>query len=167
MLVPIESHREEAAVMPGGETDSGTGTIGGPSGESPDHAPGTLLLKRHFTGENLPLVRAQVEDTAAAAGLCGVRLGEFTLAVSEIAANAVEHAGGQGRLELRRLAHELECRITDNGPGFTPTLPELLPGLGTCPGRGLWLAHLVTDRMTVTTDITGAGAEVTLAVRLG
>lgn len=157
--------------MPGGETDretdSGTGTIGGPGHETPGRAPGTLLLKRHFTGENLPLVRAQVEDTAAAAGLGGVRLGEFTLAVSEIATNAVEHAGGQGRLELRRLPHELECRVTDSGPGFTPAIPELLPGLtGTCPGRGLWLAHLVTDRLTVRTARRGAGAEVTLAMRL-
>lgn len=159
-------------MTPGGETDSGTDTIGGPGGDTPGRgpcpAPETLLLKRHFTGENLPQVRAQVEDTAAAAGLGGVRLGEFTLAVSEIAANAVEHAGGQGRLELRRLPHELECRITDNGPGFTPAIPELLPGLtDNCPGRGLWLAHLVTDRLTVTTDLTGTGAEVTLAVRLG
>lgn len=162
--------------MPGGETDSGADTsCGSPgggdgrkAGDGLDLAPETLLLKRHFTGETLPQVRAQVEDTAAAAGLGGVRLGEFTLAVSEIAANAVEHAGGRGRLELRRLPHELECRITDNGPGFTPALPELLPGLpDSCPGRGLWLAHLVTDRLTVTTDTTGAGAEVTLAIRLG
>nr|WP_119590830.1 ATP-binding protein [Streptomyces scabiei] len=167
MLVPIESHREEAAVMPGGETDSGTGTIGGPGHEAPGRAPGTLLLKRHFTGENLPQVRVQVGATAAAAGLGGVRLGEFTLAVSEIATNAVEHAGGQGHLELRRLPHELECRITDSGPGFVPAIPELLPGLtGTCPGRGLWLAHLVTDRLTVRTARRGAGAEVTLAMRL-
>lgn len=154
--------------MPGGKTDGEAGARGGPGDDGPDIAPETLLLRRHFTGETLPQVRAQVEDTAAAAGLGGVRLGEFTLAVSEIATNAVEHAGGQGRLELRRLPHELECRITDNGPGFTPTIPELLPGLTEgCPGRGLWLAHLVTDRLTVTTDTTGAGAEVTLAVRLG
>ncbi|WP_234379730.1 ATP-binding protein [Streptomyces caniscabiei] len=171
MSVPIDTHREEAAVMPGGERKGGagaTGAVAGSGGEAPPLPPETLLLRRHFTGENLPQVRAQVEDTAAAAGLGGVRLGEFTLAVSEIAANAVEHAGGQGRLELRLLPHELECRITDNGPGFTPAIPELLPGLtGTCPGRGLWLAHLVTDRLTVTTAMTGAGAEVTLAVRLG
>ncbi|WP_143673385.1 ATP-binding protein, partial [Streptomyces griseiscabiei] len=114
--------------MPGGKTGSEAGSEAGRTGgRDGDGAPGptpeTLLLKRHFTGENLPQVRAQVEDTAAAAGLGGVRLGEFTLAVSEIAANAVEHAGGQGRLELRRLPHELECRITDDGPGFTPTIP--------------------------------------------
>lgn len=78
--------------MPGGETDGGAGTIGGPGGDAPGLTAETLLLTRHFTGENLPQVRAQVEDTAAAAGLGGVRLGEFTLAVSEIAANAVEHA---------------------------------------------------------------------------
>ncbi|WP_308010689.1 ATP-binding protein [Streptomyces sp. AC495_CC817] len=169
MPVPIDTHREEAAVMPGGERNGGALTTGGASGDAPALPRATLLLKRHFTGENLPQVRAQVEDTAAAAGLGGVRLGEFTLAVSEIAANAVEHAGGQGRLELRLLPHELECRITDDGPGFTPAIPEL-PGLtGTCPGRGLWLAHLVTDRLTVRTDTTGAGAgaEVTLAMRLG
>ncbi|MDX3641813.1 ATP-binding protein [Streptomyces sp. MB09-02B] len=156
--------------MPGGERNGGARTTGGAGGDAPVLPRETLLLKRHFTGENLPQVRAQVEDTAAAAGLGGVRLGEFTLAVSEIAANAVEHAGGQGRLELRLLPHELECRITDDGPGFTPAIPELLPGLtDTCPGRGLWLADLVTDRLTVTTDVTGAGAgaEVTLAVRLG
>ncbi|MDT0572540.1 ATP-binding protein [Streptomyces sp. DSM 3412] len=178
MFVPIDTHREEAAVMPGGERNGGVRATGGAGGDAPALPPETLLLKRHFTAENLPLVRAQVEDTAAAAGLGGVRLGEFTLAVSEIAANAVEHAGGQGRLELRLLPHELECRITDDGPGFTPAIPELLPGLtGTCPGRGLWLAHLVTDRLTVTTDTVGAGAgagtgtgtgtEVTLAMRLG
>lgn len=157
--------------MPGGETDGGTGTTGGPGGgavEAPVAGPETLLLKRHFTGENLPQVRAQVEDTAAAAGLGGVRLGEFTLAVSEIASNAVEHAGGHGQLELRRLPDELECRITDHGPGFVPAIPELLPGLTEgCRGRGLWLAHLVTDRLTVTTDTTGEGTAVTLAMRLG
>ncbi|MFJ7047730.1 ATP-binding protein [Streptomyces sp. NPDC101112] len=178
----FDPHREEAAAMPGGQTDGGTGDTGGPSGSvlgapvdppagtsvggAPDRR-GTLLLTRHFTGENLALVRAQVEDAAAAAGLGGVRLGEFTLAVSEIAANAVEHAGGRGRLELRRLPDELECRITDDGPGFVPAIPELLPGLTEgCRGRGLWLAHLVTDRLTVTPDTTGTGAEVTLALRL-
>ncbi|GHH83517.1 ATP-binding protein [Streptomyces capitiformicae] len=156
--------------MPRGETDGGTEgpCTEGPYAEGPALAPETLLLKRHFTADNLPQVRAQVEDTAAAAGLTGVRLGEFTLAVSEIATNAVEHAGGQGHLELRRLPTELECRITDHGPGFTPTLPDLLPGLtSNCPGRGLWLAHLVTDRLTVTTDGAEAGSTVTLAMRLG
>ncbi|WP_159767160.1 ATP-binding protein [Streptomyces sp. HM190] len=180
--------------MPGGETDGATGGTGGPGGSvlgapagpparapvgapvgtsaggpvgGPSHRRGTLLLKRRFTGENLPQVRAQVEDAAAAAGLGGVRLGEFTLAVSEIAANAVEHAGGGGRLELRLLPDELECRITDDGPGFVPAIPELLPGLTEgCRGRGLWLAHLVTDRLTVTTDTRGKGAVVTLALRL-
>jgi anti-sigma regulatory factor (Ser/Thr protein kinase) len=178
----FDPHREEAAAMPGGETDGGTGGTGGPNGSvlGPPGGPpvgtpaggaptrrGTPLLIRHFTGENLPQVRAQVEDAAAPTGLGGVRLGEFTLAVSEIAANAVEHAGGRGRLELRRLPDELECRITDDGPGFVPAIPELLPGLTEgCRGRGLWLAHLVTDRLTVTPDTTGTGTEVTLALRL-
>ncbi|WP_320781903.1 ATP-binding protein [Streptomyces sp. CRN 30] len=125
----------------------------------------TVLLKRHFTEANLSVLRAMVEDRAAAEGLAGVRLGEFTLAISEIADNAIEHAGGRGHLELRRRADELECRITDNGPGFTPAIPELLPGLDDSrSGRGLWLAHLVTDRLTVAAGTSGAA--VTLAMRL-
>ncbi|MGW0827216.1 ATP-binding protein [Streptomyces sp. NPDC002845] len=131
------------------------------------HEPGTprrVLLKRHFTGASLVRLRPLVEDTAAAEGLTGVRLGEFILAVSEVAANAVEHAGGQGHLELRRLADELECRITDNGPGFTPAIP-VLPGLDTArPGRGLWLARLVTDRLAIAANTTGSA--VTLAMRV-
>jgi anti-sigma regulatory factor (Ser/Thr protein kinase) len=40
----------------------------------------------------------------AAAGLTGSRLDDFVLAVHEIAANAIVHADGGGRLILRRAA---------------------------------------------------------------
>lgn len=63
--------------MPGGERNGGARATGGAAAAPRPSLP-TLLLKRHFTAENLPLARAQVEDTAAAAGLGGVRLGEPT-----------------------------------------------------------------------------------------
>ncbi len=132
----------------------------------------TCLLRRRFTARLLPQLRLLVEECALREGLAEPRRGEFVLAVDEIAGNAVEHAGGSGRLVLRRIGDELECRISDSGPGFSETvIPELLPGLdGAHHGRGLWLARLVADRFAVRpgdTEVSGArGAEVTLAVRV-
>lgn len=132
----------------------------------------TRLLQRRFTARLLPQLRLLVEECALREGLTEPRRGEFVLAVDEIAGNAVEHAGGSGRLVLRRIGDELECRITDSGPGFSEAvIPELLPGLdGAHNGRGLWLARLVADRFTVRAGTDGTpgarGAEVILAVRV-
>ncbi|MFF4699197.1 ATP-binding protein [Streptomyces chattanoogensis] len=145
-----------------------------PSGEADDT--GRLLLQRRFTARLLPRLRLLVEECAAREGLCEPRRGEFVLAVDEIAGNAVEHAGGSGRLVLLRVGDELECRISDAGPGFSEAvIPELLPGLDGAPkGRGLWLARLVADRFAVAAgtaatgaaDADDAGTTVTVAVRL-
>ncbi|MFG2893422.1 ATP-binding protein [Streptomyces sp. NPDC048248] len=142
----------------------------GPS-QSPPADAGRRLLQRRFTARLLPQLRLLVEECAAREGLGEPRRGEFVLAVDEIAGNAVEHAGGSGRLVLSRVGDELECRISDAGPGFSEAvIPELLPGLDGAPkGRGLWLARLVTDRFAVaagTADTGLGGAVVTVAVRL-
>lgn len=125
------------------------------------------LLRRRFTARLLPQVRLLVEECAAREGLVEPRRGEFVLAVDEVAGNAVEHAGGSGRLVLRRVDDELECSIIDSGPGFTEAvIPELLPGLDGAPtGRGLWMARLVADRLSIAAG-PAAGTVVTLAVRL-
>ncbi|MBZ4015021.1 ATP-binding protein [Streptomyces purpurogeneiscleroticus] len=125
------------------------------------------LLQRRFTARLLPQVRLLVEECAAREGLAEPRRGEFVLAVDEVAGNAVEHAGGSGRLVLRRVGDELECLVIDSGPGFTEAvIPELLPGLDGAPtGRGLWMARLVADRLSIAAG-TAAGAVVTLAVRV-
>ncbi|MDI2125732.1 ATP-binding protein [Yinghuangia seranimata] len=126
-----------------------------------------MLLDWSFTAAELPQLRLLVEEHAARAGLGARRRGEFVFAVSEIATNAVEHAGGRGRLRLRRIAGELECQVADAGPGFTEAvIPELAPGVDGDGrgGRGLWLARMVTDRLTV--EDGAPGAVVTVAVKL-
>ncbi|MES4909166.1 MULTISPECIES: ATP-binding protein [unclassified Streptomyces] len=124
------------------------------------------LLQRRFTARELPLLRVQVEECAAWAGLAETRRGDFVLAVDAVATNAVEHAGGAGALLLRRVGDELECRISDSGPGFSEdVIPRILPGLdGATSGRGLWLTRLVTDRLAVSAG--AVGTVVTLAMRL-
>ncbi|MGW8377645.1 ATP-binding protein [Streptomyces sp. ODS28] len=125
------------------------------------------LCRLHFTSRDLPRVRIQVEECAAWAGLGEPRRGEFIVAVDAVATNAVEHAGGHGRLLLRQVGPELECRVEDSGPGFSEdVIPKLAPGVDGAPsGRGLWLARLVTDRLTVECA-NGHGSVVTLAMWL-
>ncbi|MFG3497799.1 ATP-binding protein [Streptomyces sp. NPDC047928] len=137
--------------------------------DSAGEAPGigeTVLLRRGFGGADIPELRVLVDSCAALAGLAEPRRGEFVVAVDAVAGNAVRHAGGRGLLVLARTPKELECRVSDRGPGFTEdVIPPLAPGIdGACPGRGLWLTRLVTDRLSVAPG--AVGATVTFAMRL-
>lgn len=132
-----------------------------------DGPPHGYLLEVKFRMGDVPGVRRRIAECAAKAGLEEPRLGDFVLAVHEVACNAVEHGGGRGRLVLYRHGGTLHCRITDNGPGFTeevipPDPPGLLTGEG---GRGLWLTRQLTDRLEIA--VGAVGAVVTLAVALG
>src|SRR6185437_13267377 len=69
------------------------GDIADPSGE---------LLDVVFGWADFARLRRQVAAQCAAAGLTRTRLDDFVLAVHEIAANAIVHAGAGGRLILRR-----------------------------------------------------------------
>jgi anti-sigma regulatory factor (Ser/Thr protein kinase) len=126
-----------------------------------------VLLRRRFGAADIPPLRVLVESYAAFAGLPEPRRGDFVVAMDAVAVNAVQHGGGQGVLVLARTPGELECRISDRGPGFTEeVIPDLAPGLnGCCPGRGLWLTRLITDRLTVVPG--PAGTTVTFAMAVG
>ena len=116
------------------------------------------LLDVVFGWADFPRLRRQVAAQCAAAGLTGTRLDDFVLAVHEIAANAIVHAGAGGRLILRRAASGLRCLIADTIPKSTVSCPAPRsadlretataataapePGepIGADSGRGLWLA---------------------------
>jgi hypothetical protein len=72
------------------------------------------LLDVVFGWADFARLRRQVAAQCAAAGLTGTRLDDFVLAVHEIAANAIVHAGAGGRLILRRAASGL--RPARRGP---------------------------------------------------
>ena len=90
-------------------------------------------------------------------------------AVSEIARNAFEYAGG-GRVEFLDVSaeyRELVVRIRDNGPGITD-LKSVLEGRyvsRTGLGLGILGAKRLTDRFDVTST-RGIGTTVTLAKRI-
>jgi anti-sigma regulatory factor (Ser/Thr protein kinase) len=104
-------------------------------------APGAESLS--FT-DQLGSVREFVARHAGVAGLSLARGRDLTLAVSEIAANAVNYADG-GVIRVWRADGELICQIEDSGFISDPLAgrrqrPPDAPG-----GHGLWLVNLVCD----------------------
>ena len=111
-------------------------------------------------------LRKLVTRQCQAAGLAGSRLDDFVLAVHEISANAIVHAGAEGRLVLRRVASGVRCMITDTpAPGSAcpaPRQAELhemtcdgdpdapAEPIGADSGRGLWLAATLADELRIT-----------------
>jgi anti-sigma regulatory factor (Ser/Thr protein kinase) len=145
---------------------------------------GGELLDVVFGWADLAKLRRLVSRQCADAGLSGPRLDDFVLAVHEIAANAIVHAGAGGRLILRRVASGLRCMVADTAaespvstvscpvPRRRALLPEPGAGLagdtepiGADSGRGLWLAATLADELSITS---GPGSTiVSLYMRLG
>ena len=118
------------------------------------------LLRMEFAGADLPLVRNLVTESATRAGLVGSANGTFVQAALEIAANAVEHGGGRGTIELRLVDAELRCEVTDEGPG----LPERTSAES--DGHGLRLAEALTGRLELHSGPGNRGTTAALAVRV-
>jgi anti-sigma regulatory factor (Ser/Thr protein kinase) len=126
------------------------------------------LLDVVFGWADFARLRRQVAAQCADAGLTGTRLDDFVLAVHEIAANAIVHAGAGGRLILRRAASGLRCLVIDTIPKATVSCPAprredmrdapaatAEPGepgepIGADCGRGLWLAATLADELSIT-----------------
>ncbi len=127
---------------------------------------GADLVDVVFGWADFAKLRRMVAGHCAAAGLTGSRLDDFVLAVHEISANAVVHAGAGGRLILRRAATGLRCLITDTMPMAPlarqpgpdeclrepPARDQAKPGeaVGADCGRGLWLAATLADELSIT-----------------
>jgi serine/threonine-protein kinase RsbW len=92
------------------------------------------LLDVVFGWPDFTRLRRLVAGQCAAAGLSGSRLDDFVLAVHEIAANAIVHAGTGGRLILRRAANGLRCLIADHeDPGPAGRVPRAREGSAPSP----------------------------------
>lgn len=124
------------------------------------------LLVEGFDADRIGSVRHLVGRCAASVGLCGQRLEDFTLAVSEVITNAVRHAGGHGQLRMWLQQDSLRCAVTDQGDGIPPDqlAGHQLPPSSATSGRGLWLARHLCDRLSVETG--PGGTTVTVCTSL-
>ena len=148
-----------------------------------------LLLDQEFDSGTLYALRAAVQAHAGQAGLSEDRAGEVVLAVHELAANAIAHGAGHGRLRMWERAGALGCEIVDAGPGGAgrptgpspggagrptgpspggtgrPTGPsEAADPWPTADGHGLWLVRQVADQLDLRSGPRGTRAVVTFAV---
>jgi anti-sigma regulatory factor (Ser/Thr protein kinase) len=117
-----------------------------------------VLLDRTFGGEEIAVLRHEVHDRLSTAGVDNDRLPGFVLAVNEVITNVVLHAGGQGRIVVRRTVGSAWCTVTDSGPGIPEQFrspPPEAPGAFEVSGRGIWLAHQLCDEVTMATGPIG------------
>jgi anti-sigma regulatory factor (Ser/Thr protein kinase) len=107
-----------------------------------------------YTGD-LSAVRALVESEARAARLPGSKVIDLVLAVSEAAANTLEHAHSPGTLDIVCDDHEIVCTLRDKGVITDPLVGRRQPPLGATEGHGLWLVHQVCDLVELRSDESG------------
>lgn len=124
-------------------------------------------LDQVFDRDSLHAVRAAAAAHGARAGLTQDRVGDLVLAVHELAANAVRHGGGRGRLRIWTADGALRCEVTDAGaPQADHAAASADPARWTIePGHGLWVVRQVADQ----TSLRGgpSGAVVAVSFTLG
>jgi anti-sigma regulatory factor (Ser/Thr protein kinase) len=128
------------------------------------------VLDREFHTGALAGLREVVLGYATACGMAGDRAIDVMLAVHELAANAVRHGPGHGRLRIHVTTSTLHCEISDPGPrsrddrapdsadGQALGAPDA-PGAVPWPveqGHGLWLVHTLADHVRVTSGPHGS-----------
>jgi len=134
--------------------------------EEPDSGSGPLpLIALEFRRPDLGRLRRRVMSCAAEAGLRGLRLQGFVMAVNEIITNAVVHGGGLGRLRLWLAGRQLVCEVSDAGPGIPDgRLPPGRPPVEATSGRGLWLTGTLCDAVSLETGRHGTTVRLAAAL---
>jgi anti-sigma regulatory factor (Ser/Thr protein kinase) len=111
-----------------------------------------LLLEQ---AEDLATARTLIREQGNAAGLGSKTVEDLTLAVTEVATNALVHGDAPRCLWSYVEDDHLVCQVRDAGSGLMDPLAGYLPpdaaGLS---GRGLWLAHQLCDIVEVASHTT-------------
>jgi len=123
-------------------------------GVAADHGE-SLALDQAFDGDSLYALRAAVAAHGSQAGLSEGRTRDLVLAVHELAANAVRHGAGQGRLRLWAARDAVRCEVTDGGA------TGKADGAGAEPGEvARWLVRRIADGASVKSGPSGTVAAV-------
>jgi anti-sigma regulatory factor (Ser/Thr protein kinase)/ABC-type transporter Mla MlaB component len=142
----------------------GRGPQPAPPGRAPQ--PGPLagppdppLLDQAFDADSLYALRAAVAAHATQAGLAPGRADDLVIAVHELAANAVRHGAGHGRLRVWKSDQALLCEISDDGIP-QPAGTEDVIQWRTEPGHGLSLVRQVADQASLRSGPAGTLATI-------
>lgn len=120
------------------------------------------LVDQEFDDGSLYALRSAVGAHAAAAGAGADQVYDVVAAVHELAANAVRHGPGHGRLRLWADAGFLYCQVTD-GDTAGPPAGDAAPWPAE-HGHGLWLIGQVADRVAISHGSGGTTATIRFAI---
>jgi anti-sigma regulatory factor (Ser/Thr protein kinase) len=128
---------------------------------------GSPVLDQAFDSGTLYALRAAVQAHADQLGMPEAGTDDLVIAIHELAANAVRHGAGGGRLRMWERAGKLHCQVEDAGlaaqdPG--PTGANAADSWPFSQGHGLWLVRLVSDQITVFSGPDGTRATVVFAL---
>jgi anti-sigma regulatory factor (Ser/Thr protein kinase) len=104
---------------------------------------------------DLSAVRAMVRRRAGEAGLSDARAMDLVIAVSEVAANTVQHARSAGTLDIWYDTQEIICQVRDAGVIRDPMAGTQAPQPDALAGYGLWIINQVCDKVDLHSDETG------------
>lgn len=120
------------------------------------------LVDQPFDARSLGRLRAAVAAAAVKAGLTRDRVNDAVIAAHELAANAVWHGAGHGRLRQWAEGQQMHCLISDPGPADrNAASPDHQQPWIAAPGHGLWLASQAADHVTIDRH-PGDGTNVTI-----
>ncbi len=147
---------DEGALLADAEADWSGGTV------SP-------VLDQAFDAGTLYALRAAVQAHATQLGMPGARTDDLVIAVHELAANAVRHGAGSGRVRLWVRDGELGCQVEDGGVAQQSSSADqnVAEGWPFSSGHGLWLVRLVADELSVFSGPDGTRATVAFGLPAG
>jgi anti-sigma regulatory factor (Ser/Thr protein kinase) len=136
-----------------------------------------VALDQQFDGGTLHILREAVLAHATAAGMADNRAADVMLAVHELAANAVRHGGGAGRLQMRLTGGKLVFQVSDPGRAArNGRMPRGQHPAGTTdqeqpwpyqPGHGLWLVRRIADHVSAASGPDGSQVTAVFALAQG
>ncbi|PFG35237.1 sensor histidine kinase [Sanguibacter antarcticus] len=117
--------------------------------------PGARPDEMHVGRGDLGAVRALVSRHGHSAGLSPNQVDDLRLALTEVAANSLDHGGGHG---LMRAWHEpgaLVFEVRDGGTMTNLLAGRTVPRRDQARGRGLWLVNQLCDLMQIRSTDSG------------
>ncbi|MFC5002337.1 ATP-binding protein [Dactylosporangium cerinum] len=112
-------------------------------------------MSKEFTGDGLRRVRDLVDQAAHVAGVSATNAHNLVIAVSELAANAVRHGGGSGRIVIEQTDDGVSIEVSDDGPGLPEHLSQELPAADAVSGRGLWMVRALCRDLHISSTARG------------
>ncbi|GLW96784.1 ATP-binding protein [Microtetraspora sp. NBRC 16547] len=130
-------------------------SISGPSTSGPS-VPGTAE-ELTFSLADLPDVREFAAVRARSRGMPEDAVGDFVIALNEVATNAVTHGAPEARLRVWGDSDGLVVDIHDDGREWRPGSPpgRVAPPENATSGMGLWVARRLSTDICVNTGSNG------------